>query len=305
MKHSFAAGLAAALAAVIAWGTQLPVAKDAFAVIDPFHITAIRYVVASLVLAPFLVMREGRGALRTRGLGWHVGAIGVLGMSASPMLVFYGISLSSAEHGAVIVALQPSLMALTLWLVYRQRPPGFTLACMAAAFVGVVLVITRGHLSGLESPREILGSVLVLAGGLCWVLYTLGTQRLAGWSTWRVTVLTMMPGAIATILFTGLLTLRDVLSTPTWHDLARVGWQLAFLTFVGVLFGMLAWNFGNRRIGPQNSTLLINLMPVVTFVFRAVQGHSFQPVEIAGATIVVVALVANNAYQRVRRPRMP
>ena len=64
---------------------------------------------------------------------------------------------------------------------------------------------------------------------------------------------------------------------------------------------MFLWTVGSRRIGPLNATLLLNLMPVVPFAFRALEGARFLPVEIAGATMVVGALVANNLY--LRRPQ--
>jgi drug/metabolite transporter (DMT)-like permease len=61
---------------------------------------------------------------------------------------------------------------------------------------------------------------------------------------------------------------------------------------------MLAWNYGTQRIGPLNSTLLTNLMPVITFSYRALQGNTFLAIEIAGAAVVVLALIANNLYLR-------
>jgi drug/metabolite transporter (DMT)-like permease len=65
-----------------------------------------------------------------------------------------------------------------------------------------------------------------------------------------------------------------------------------------VFFALLAWNFGNRRIGPQNSTLLINLLPVSTFVYLATQGQEFAAMELIGASLVVAALIASNLTVR-------
>jgi drug/metabolite transporter (DMT)-like permease len=51
-------------------------------------------------------------------------------------------------------------------------------------------------------------------------------------------------------------------------------------------------------LGPLNAMLLGNLVPVVTFVIRILQGHRFEAIELAGAALVVAALVANNLYLR-------
>lgn len=298
MKHSFVAGLVAAMAAVLVWGLQFPVAKDTFAVIDPFHVTLVRYVIAFFVLLPVVLWREGPGALSYAGRAPLTLSMGAIGMSLSPMMVFYGISLTGAEHGAVIVALQPSTMALTQWVVFKRRPSRFTLVCIAVAFLGVVLIVTRGGAALSEASDSLLGTVLILAGGVCWVYYTLGSEHLKGWSAWRITVLTMLPGAVTTLLATSLMTGVGVLPGPSIEDYRSVLPKLVFLSLFGVVFGMVAWNFGTRRIGPLNSMLLTNLMPVATFSYRAVQGYRFSRVELAGAAIVIGALIANNVYLR-------
>ncbi len=298
MRQSLAAGLLAGLLAVLVWGLQFPIAKDVFSVVDPFHVTLFRYLIAVLILTPIVLLREGRGALAYQGMAPLVCSMGALGMSLSPLMVFYGISIAGAEHGSVIVALQPSVMAIMQWILFDKRPSRFTLICIFVAFCGVVLVVTKDGHTLQESSDAILGSVLILAGGLCWIYYTLGTERLKGWSVWRITVLTMLPGTATTLAITSGMTAAGLLALPSVENTLQVGWELLFLSLFGVVFGMLAWNFGTRRIGPLNSMLLTNLMPVVTFTYRALQGVQFARVEILGGGIVVVALVANNLYLR-------
>ena len=298
MKQSFLTGLLACLAAVIVWGLQFPVAKEAFAVIDPFHVTLVRYFVALALLVPFFLWREGLRALRYDGHGPLAGSMGAMGMSISPFLVFYGVSITGAEHAAVIVALQPSTMALTQWVVLKRRPAAFTLVSILVAFLGVVMVVTRGGAGLKDSADALFGSVLILGGGLCWVYYTLGTEHIKGWSVWRITVLTMLPGAATSIILIGLATTTGLLASPAPEAYLVVGPELLFLALFGVLFGMLAWNFGTRRVGPLNSMLLTNLMPVATFTYSALHGRAFESTELIGAGIVLSALIANNVYLR-------
>ena len=298
MKQSFSAGLLACFVAVVLWGAQLPIAKDTFSLLDPFTTTVIRYAVATLLLVPVLVVREGWAALRYDNRLVLVSALGIFGMSASPLLVFVGMSWSRAEHAVVIVALQPSLTALLQWLLYGTKPARFTLGCIGLALLGVVLVVTKGQLTFGQGDAELAGSALVLLGGLCWVVYTLGTPRLEGWSAWRITVLTMIPGGLTSLLITALLMGNGLLSLPDPHAIWSVRWELSYLSIGGVLVGMLAWNFGIRRVGPLNATLFINFMPVMTFAFRGFQGYRFAPIELLGAGLVVTALVANNFFLR-------
>ena len=258
-------------------------------------------------MLPVLALLEGRESLSYRGAAVPAVVLGVIGMCGSPMLVFIGMAMSRAEHAAVIVALQPSIAAVALWLLRGLRPANFTIGCMSLALLGVVLVVTKGNIIFVDSLRQLVGDVLIFIGAACWVVYTMGTSRFAGWSTWRITVLTMIPGAVATVIVTEILVFQRTYSNSILSTVARgrvKEKEISYLTFIGVVFAILAWNFGNRRIGPQNSTLLINLLPVSTFVFRAVQGYRFEWIEIVGAALVVMALVANNLYLRAQHVRL-
>jgi drug/metabolite transporter (DMT)-like permease len=293
-----AQGFAAVLATAILWGVQFPVAKDAFAAVDAYHVTAIRYALGTLLLIPLFVAQEGRTALDYRGRFWPATVFGLVGMCVSPMLVFQGIAMSRPEHAAVIVALQPSMAAIADWVLRGRRPANFTLACIAVAFIGVVAVVTKGHPTTMFGQGELAGDLVILLGATCWVAYTMATENFRGWSALRFTVLTIVPGTIGCVVVTALLVWAGVATVPGTDALASVWWQLTYLTVGGIVISMICWNWGNQRIGALNTMLLLNSVPVVTFTVRVAQGHRFQAIELAGALVVVAALVANNLYLR-------
>jgi drug/metabolite transporter (DMT)-like permease len=303
MQRQFATGVVFALVAVLLWGAQFPVAKSVFATVDPYHVSLIRYGVATLLLAPIVAWREGPAALRYYGRAWPVNLIGVIGMCGSPLLVFAGLSLTRPEHAAIIVSLQPSMTAIADWFLRGRRPASFTIACIATAFVGVVLVVTKGDPSVALGRGELLGDVLVLVGAACWVVYTMGTERFGGWSALKLTLLTLIPGSIALAIATAVLVALGVARVPTPAALGSVAGELAFLALAGVLLAMICWNAGNRRIGALNAMLMLNLVPIVVFVIGFLQGQTFEPVELAGAAMVIGALAANNLYLRYAHAR--
>lgn len=298
MRSDFAQGAFLVFVTVLLWGIQFPVAKDAFAAVDPFHVTAIRYVLGTALLVALLAWIEGPSELSYYGRFWPAALIGVVGMCASPMLIFWGIALSSPEHVAIIVALQPSMTALADWALRGRRPRRFTLGCLALAFAGVVMVVTRGDPVHAFGKGELAGDVVALFGAICWVAYTMGTETFTGWSALRFTTLTIIPGSVANVALTAALVAAGWAVVPGPAALAAVWWQLAYLTVGGIVISMICWNAGNQRIGPLNSVLFLNLMPVITFTIRAAQGARFQPVELFGAGLVISSLMANNFYLR-------
>lgn len=298
MHPQFASGVALAMAAVIVWGAQFPIAKSAFEFVDPYHVSAIRYTLGTLLLVPLVAALQGPQSLRYHGRLWPASLLGLIGMTGSPVLVFAGLSLTGPEHTAIIVSLQPSMTAIADWLMRGRRPARFTLACIAAAFVGVVLVVTQGGTVLAFGRDAMLGDVLVLAGALCWVVYTMGTEMFRGWSALKLTALTLIPGSIGLILATAALVSLGVAKVPTWSDAQAVSGQLAFLAVIGVAASFICWNAGSRRIGTLNAMLMLNFIPVVTFTIGFLQGRRFVASELVGAAIVIGALAANNLYLR-------
>lgn len=292
----FNIGVCAALFAVLIWGAQVPVAKAAYEVIDPFTAQAIRYVIASLLLGALLTWRQGLYALRPGAQPVRLAVAGTLGMAGSPLLFFVGLSYTLPEHAVLIAALQPTLTALAQWFLHGKRPPLFSLCAIAVAFCGVVLVVTG---AGIGAGNAVLiGDLLVLCSTLCWLSYSMMLSRFPELGPLRFTTLTCAIGTLVILTVTGLALLAGAARLPTTPELVSVAPHLAFLAILGGTVAMLVWNYGNTRIGPVNSILLINLMPVITYGIRYMQGARFGWHEWVGAVLVVGALVANNLYQR-------
>lgn len=289
------------LAAALLWGAQFPVAKLTFAAVDPFHTTAVRYLLPTIILVGLLVRREGLAALRFDRRAREATLFGVIGMCGSPALVFGGLMFTRPEVVAVIVATQPAMTALAEWVVRGRKPSAFTIACLCVALFGVITVITRWSVALAPSGLELLGDLMVLGGAVCWVAYTMANERFRGWSTLRLTALTMLPGALANIALASVLAAAGVFARPEAAAWLAFWPHLVYLSLAGVLLAMLFWNAGTVRIGPLNAMLFVNLMPVVTFGIGYAMGQRFSAVELAGAGIVIGALIANNLWLRARR----
>ena len=52
------------------------------------------------------------------------------------------------------------------------------------------------------------------------------------------------------------------------------------------------------KLGPISAGLFANFAPVITYLIAIAQGRRPDAIELAGALIVLVALIANNRHQR-------
>jgi drug/metabolite transporter (DMT)-like permease len=293
-------GVLIMLMTVLIWGALFPVAKGALQTLDAFWMSSIRYGAAVLMFVAILCWREGAAALRYRGKFLQASFFGVMGFTGFSILVFVGLSRSRPEHGAIIMALQTPIEAVAHWALKGARPANFTLACVAVAIVGVFMVITKGDVAHAFGGGTLVGDALIFLGAMSWVVYTIGAVSFPGWSALRFTTLTCLPGTLGIFAVTGIATLAGDVSVPEWSTVSALGWELAYLALFTAVLAVLFWNTAIGYLGALNTMLLGNLVPVVTFAIRILQGHRFEAIELAGAGLVVAALIANNLYLRHR-----
>ena len=291
-------GVGLLLVAAVGWGGLFPVAMVTLPVLDPFHMTAIRYGITAIVFAALLALVEGPQSLRLEGRGVRAATLGTSGFAGLGMLVFVGLQYSRPEHGAIIMATQPLIAAVVAWLIRGARPARSTLALLGVALLGVLLVVTKGHIAGLFAGGTGFGDLLMFLGAVSWVIYSLGVSDFPSWSPLRYTAITCLLSLPAIFGVTAIATLTGYVSTPSVADVESVGWQLAYIIGIASVLGVLSWNAGNKLVGVTNGVLFINFVPVTVFAIRIAQGHRFQAIEFVGAALVIGALIANNVTTR-------
>ena len=291
------------LLVIAIWGAFLPVGKSALQVVDPYWLTAMRFGTAALVFIGLLWVREGRAALSTDGQFRKILLFGSLGFAGFGVCLFEGLKLTRPEISGMILALGPIQVALFQWWRTHHRPDNFTLAAIALALVGELFVITSGDLARL-SGGDALGNGLVFLASLFWTAYTLGGQQFPGWSPVRYTALSCSLGCFAIAVAVAIATLAGHSQPPRTDQLVAVWPQLAFIVFCVSVFGILFWNMGVAKLGPLNAGLFANFTPVITYLIAIGQGRRPATVELLGAAIVLIALIANNRHQRSKVGRM-
>ena len=295
------------LVAAVAWGGLFPVALTTLSSLDPFNMTAIRYGIAATILLLLLAAFEGSQALRLEGNAMRLATLGSIGFAGLGLLVFVGLQHSRPEHGGIIMATQPLIAAVVAWLLKGTRPAKSTMAFLGIALGGVVLVITKGHFTGLFGGGTGWGDLMMSFGAVSWVIYTLGAAEFPSWSPLRYTALTCVL-ALPTIFGIAVVaTASGYVAMPTVAAVASVGWQLAYIIGIASVLAVLSWNAGNRMLGAGNGVLFINFVPITVFAIRIAQGHRFAPIEFLGAALVIGALIGNNiaAKRRVTSARLP
>ncbi|GAA1811414.1 DMT family transporter [Planosporangium flavigriseum] len=292
-----------ALVAVVFWGVTFSVVGDALHHVEPFNLTAIRYLLATLLLLAVLVWRERRTGLRYEGRFVEAAVLGAVGFAGFNLFSSVALTHTQPQNAALMTALTPLVTVLVRWARDGVRPQLVSLALIALALTGVALVITRGRLDSLASVN--IGDLYAFAAVVGWSIYTHGAGRFAAWSPLRYTALTAVAGTGAIVGCTVAANLIGWEHPPTPADVRAAGFDIAFIVLAGTFAASLAWNIAVHRLGAANAALFMNLVPVTAFAVAIVLGYRPGIAELIGALITIAALVAANLHARRSADRRP
>ena len=287
------------------WGAMFPIADSAIERVDPFHLTAIRYLLAGAGFLALLWAVEGARALRLEGRGVELWAFGSAGIAGFNLFAFAGLEHTTPEHAALIVPTSPLITLLADAALARRAPRPMTLGFVLLALAGVLLVIGHGDPAAVLHGGVNGGDLLVLAGTASFVVYTFGARRFTGYTSLRYTALSATGGTLTVIAVTALAAAAGWLTTPSAGDVGAIWWQLAYIVAIGALAAVLAWNEGVKRLGAPNAALFMNLVPVVAFTIAIVRGYHPEGMELLGAAVTVAALIGANLTSRPQDKRRP
>ncbi|OLB64709.1 MAG: hypothetical protein AUI10_09950 [Actinobacteria bacterium 13_2_20CM_2_72_6] len=249
------------LIAVTAWGLMFSVMARALRHVDPFNLTSVRYGLGVLIFIGILLAREGMAALRPGRRTVELVLLGVVGFAGFNLFTNLALERTQPQNAALVVALAPLLTVLVRWVRDGARPRPVTLLLIGAALAGVLLVISKGRLTGFGAFGA--GDLLMFGAVTGWAIYTDGAGRFPEISPLRYATLTAITGTSTILVLTAIADAAGWQHLPAPSDLAAVWPEIGYIVLIGAVLAILAWNTGVRRLGAANAALFLNLVPVV------------------------------------------
>jgi drug/metabolite transporter (DMT)-like permease len=284
---------AAAYGAVVLWGATPMVTKLAVAEIDPLAVGMLRTLLAALAAVPLLVLGK-LGLPKSRGARLDLAVAALGGVVVFPLLFSLGLGLTSAGHGALLLAILPVLTGLIAAFLERRLPGRrWWLGCAVALVGSAVLVGERFDLGA--GGGSALGNLLVLASALAAAAgYVCGARAAREFGTWPVTLWGLVLGSL--VLLPGL---PFALGPAEIADAGAVAWaSVLYLALASSILAYAAWYWalGHGGIGrtglAQFAQPLIGLALAVAILGEALTGAM---VLAAAAILAGVALARGRA----------
>ena len=234
-----ATGLLLASAGSIAFSGKAIIVKLAYRHgVDAVTLIMYRMLFA-LPLFLALAWWASRGKAALTGKDWlGIVGLGFTGYYLASFLDFWGLQYISASLERLILYLNPTLVLVLGWFIYKRRISGLQALAMAVSYAGVLLVF--GHEAGFQGPNAVLGTLLVFGSAISYAIYLvysgelvkrLGSLRLVGLATSVACGLCLLQFVILRPL-----SAADVAPEVIWLSLLNA----TLCTFAPVLMVMMA-----------------------------------------------------------------
>lgn len=279
---------------VLIWGSNFSVVKAALHQFEPLAFNALRFVLASAVLAAFFAVTGARArfALSDRP---RLLALGLLGNVGYQILFIYGIDWTRAGNAALMLSAVPlivSLLSVALGHEVLSRA-GWAGVVLSVAGIGfIVWGSGRGLSFGSDTVR---GDLTMLTAACAWSAYTvLSSPFVRRYGALPVTAWTMWVGTAGLVIVAA-----PVLATQDWRAVSSAAWGgLVFSGVFAIALAYVLWYYGVRHLGSSRTAVYSNTVPLVALIVAWLSlGEVPSPVQGVGTAL----LLGGIGLARVRR----
>jgi len=308
-RQALLVGTAGYLCASLLWGLNLPLSAALLRHFDPFWVSPLRYVVATVLLGGLLALSLGPAQLRSPIAWWRVA---VLSLCVAGFLVLYNLGLYRT-HPMTVAALSagsPVYVAVVSRLMTGARLERGFWGATALTLLGAGIAISGRSRAGAAiagTPSGLLGGELLVVLGICsWTAYSILAQRwfTPGTPQLRRTYLTTIGALPWLLLFWAVARAAGMVGAPNLAPAPGAAAQLVAAAVFCTALATVAWNTGVANLGIQTGGMWQNMVPVfavlISLLFFGVVPLAEQWV--GGA--VVLAGVLYMQWQRSRTAAM-
>lgn len=231
------------------WAGNLVLGRGLADTIPPVTLAVGRWLVALLILLPFVL----QGLWRQRGLLWRqhwlIFACGAFGIAGYNALAYVALQTVPAVNVAFLNSTLPLMIPVAAFLLGRERVSRQTLAGIVISFIGICWIVSRGNMATVFALQFEQADLLVLLAILNYAVYSVLLRR-------RDPALDPLV-FLASTMMTGLAVLL-----PFWLWELQAGAVIPFdaasaaaVLYIGVFASLLAFILWNRCIAVLGATV--------------------------------------------------
>ena len=249
----------------IFWGTSYVAAKIGMRELLPLNLAIVRFVLASLFFILIMLLKKENNRIDRQDIPQFF----LLGFCA--ITFFYGIHYTGLQYttstnAGLIMATTPVFAAFFCICTKKETVTNRSILGIGIAFIGVLLVITQGHMSGLFHQKTFLGDSLIILNAIIWAWFTLkGKTVLEKYSPFTAMAYIHIFGTILLLPFAFCPTM--LVETTLLQQLPAVSWTTlfvsAYLAIFCSVYAYFIWYLGIAKIGAVKTAIFNYFNPIM------------------------------------------
>ncbi|RON61634.1 EamA family transporter [Pseudomonas fluorescens] len=284
------------LAAVtMVWGGTFVAGRFLAGGLSPIFAASLRFLLASAALLGFLWLARVPLARPTPAQWLQLMLLGLFGIFFYNLCFFYGLQYINASRASLIVALNPAVIGVASWLLFKERLGRSKVLGIAICIAGAgVVIVSRNPALLMATPDAWKGDLLIFGCVVGWGVYSLFSRRLneslgpLQTVTYSILIGTFMLWTLAAVRGELSWTALSDLGTPQWLSLIYLGVFGSALAYIGYYDGI-------RKIGATRSGVFIALNPLTAVILGALLlGEQLTPPMYVGAVLILAGIYLCN-----------
>ncbi len=267
--------------------TSFTVGKAIAAGLDPAILTLIRFVLASLLLLPYIHRRYGIKRPSSAALARYSIISGAL--VAFFWLMFLSLRSTTALNTSVIFTLVPGISGIYSAIILKERLGRYRLMALLFAMTGAMWVIFHGDIQRLFQLQLGPGDLIFFYGCLFMAAYTPLVKLLHRGEPMAVmTFWVLVTGSFWLLILGG-----NHLFAVQWQSVDLLVWNgIIYLAIFCTIITFFLTQISTLSLGPTRVMAYSYLYPPLVIIINWSLGHGLPPLRtIIGVLIIVPAIV--------------
>ncbi len=267
--------------------TSFPVGAAITHGLAPELLIMVRFALASLLFAPYIIWRHGFAIPSAKTLAGYALIGGCL--VTFFWCMFAALRLTSALNAAALFTVLPCIAALYAAILVRERLGGRRLVALILGAIGALWVVFRGDLQLFLSLAFNKGDLIFLAGLFAMGLYTPLVQRFNKSEPAAVmTFWTMATGAVWLFLLSCFEVFRTDWSAVEFHVWSGIVYLAVFTTIISFFILQHA----TLQIGSTRAMSYGYLTPAFVVLIEWALGHGLpSAMTLPGVAVTIAAML--------------
>ncbi|PJG59031.1 DMT family transporter [Aeromonas cavernicola] len=242
---------------VAIWAGNGIASKLAVGVLSPAALSWSRWMVAALILTPFLARRTWRQRATLRR-GWlQLSGLAFLGMVLNQTFGYYAAQTLGATEMGLMMGLTPLFTVLLSIVVLRERPTWGALFGGVLSIAGLAILLGQGEPTRILTQGIHMGSGYMLLSAGTYALYSVLLKKWdLGLDNWSM----LYSQVLCSLLF---LTPFYLLIDGQWPDRSAL-WLVLYAGIPTSALSPWLWMQGIMLLGANRTAIFMNLLPVMT-----------------------------------------